>query len=145
MKESTQRHMINAAAKFMRGVAGQTCVLDWRASHTGTWDARRKEYSGGSDVRGRMDNVPCLVFSLDAKSIRFGDWGNAQVGDLVMAFDNSLDLEDFNDLKVYYRHMVYRPVPNSTIPTDELSALVGDTQVYRVLHCRYEGAEAGVI
>jgi len=67
------------------------------------------------------------------------------VGDLVMAFDPSLDLDDFDDLVIIYRQREYKPEPESDIPMDSLAGIIGDAQLFRVLHCRYIGVQQGVI
>ena len=130
---------------MMQGQAGQTCTLDWLASHTGTFDTARQEYGAGTATRTQMENVACMVHSITGNEVRYGQWGSAQVGDLLIAFDKDLDLDDFDDVKVIYNQVEYKPEPESDIPMDTVAGMIGDTQMFRVLHCRYIGKQPGVI
>ena len=145
MREFAQRHFLQAAESFRRGVTGQTVKFSWRASHTGTWDDARQEYIGGTETRGYIDDVPCLVYHISANDIQYGDWGSAQIGDLIIGFDPSLDLDDFPDLIIYYHQKEYRPEPHSDVPMDSLALIIGDAQGFLVIHCRYVGEQSGVI
>ncbi len=145
MREFAKNHFLKSAHTMIRGQAGQTCSLDWLASHTGTFDESRQEYGPGTATRGKMDNVACMVYTITGNDVTYGQWGSAQVGDLLMAFDPSLDLDDFDDLKVIYNQIEYKPEPESDVPMDTLAGVIGDTQMFRVLHCRYIGKQPGVI
>lgn len=133
------------ADSMMRGDAGQTVILDWLASHTGTYDDARQEYRAGTATRTRMQNVACMVYHISANDAIYGQWGSAQPGDLMIGFDRDLDLDDFEDMKVIWRQKEYKPVPESDVPMDSLAGVIGDTQLFRVLHCRYIGVQQGVI
>lgn len=145
MKEFARRHFMGAADDAMRGEMGQTVTLDWLASHTGTYDTFRQTYNGGTATRTKMPDVACLVYHITANDVTYGDWGSAQVGDLMMGFDRDLDLDDFDDLKIIYKQREYKPEPASDVPMDSLAGVIGDTQLFRVIHCRYIGKQAGVI
>jgi len=145
MKEFSQRHFQQAADAMMKGIAGQTCTFNWRASHTGTWDDGRQEYVGGTEIRASMEQVACMVYNVSGNDILYGDWGGAQVGDLIMAFDPSLDIDNFDDLKIAYRQKEYRLEPASDVPMDSLAGIIGDAQLFRVLHFRYIGEQQGVV
>ena len=145
MKEYSQRHFMRAADDMMRGQAGQTVILDWLASHTGLYDDVRQEYGAGTPTRTQMANVACLVHTITGNEITYGDWGSAQVGDLLVGFDRDFDLDDFDDLKIIYRQHEYKPEPSSDVPMDSMAGVIGDTQLFRVIHCRYTGEQTGVI
>jgi len=145
MKEFTKNHFMGAADDMMRGQAGQTVILDWLVSHTGTFDDARQEYGAGTPTRTQMTNVACLVYHVTGNDVTYGDWGSAQVGDLVIAFDRDLDLDDFEDLKIIYRQQEYKLEPVSNVPMDTLAGVIGDTQLFRVVLCRYIGEQTGVI
>lgn len=145
MNESAKGHFLRSADRTLRGQMGQTAILDWRTGHTGTWDQSRREYRGGTETRTQDFNVACLAHTITGNEIRFGAWGSAQVGDLIMAFDSRLDVDDYDDLRIIYRMIVYKPVPMSDIPTDSIAGVIGDTQMFRVLVCRSQGPQQGVI
>ena len=145
MNEYTKKHFLRSANTMRMGQAGQTCILDWLASHSGTYDEARQEYVGGSETRAQMNDVAVMVYHISGNDIAYGQWGSAAVGDLVMAFDPSLDLDDFDDLVIIYRQREYKPEPESDIPMDSLAGIIGDAQLFRVLHCRYIGVQQGVI
>ncbi len=145
MNEFSKMHFQRAADDIMRGQVGQTVILDWLASHTGIWDTVRQEYAGGTPTRTQMANVACMVYQITGNDITYGNWGSAQVGDLVIGFDRDLDLSDFDDLKIIWRQKEYKPEPTSDVPMDTTAAVIGDTQLFRVIHCRYIGEQAGVI
>ena len=145
MNEYSRQHFMRSADAIMRGQAGQTVILDWLASHTGVYDAERQEWNGGTPTRTQMTDVACLVHTITGNEIRYGDWGSAQTGDLVIGFDRDLDLDDFDDLKVIYRQREYKPEPESDVPMDSMAGVIGDTQLFRVIHCSYIGKQTGVI
>jgi hypothetical protein len=145
MNEFTRKHFMRSADTMMRGQAGQTVIFDWLASHTGAWDSARQEYNAGTATRTQMTNVAAMVYHISGNDITYGDWGSAQVGDLVIGFDRNLDLDDFDDLKIIYRQREYRPEPTSNVPMDSIAGVIGDTQLFRVILCRYIGEQAGVI
>lgn len=146
MNEFAQRHLMRTADQFISGVAAQTVILNWRLTNTGTYDTARGEYrDDGDETRDRMENVRCMVYDITSGDIQYGAWGSAQVGDLVMAFDRRLDLSQFEDLIIIYRMKQYRPLPVSDVPIDTIAAVIGDTQLFAVVHCRYIGQQQGVI
>jgi hypothetical protein len=136
---------MRAADIMMRGQAGQTVILDWLESHTGIYDTVRQEYAGGTPTRTQMTNVACMVYQITGNDITYGNWGSAQVGDLMLGFDRDLDLDDFDDLKLIWRQREYKPEPTSDVPMDTTAGIIGDTQLFRVIHCRYTGEQTGVI
>ena len=145
MREFAQRHFMKAADTMMKGQAGQTVTFEWLASHTGTYDDARQEYGPGTATRTKMQNVACMVYSVTGNDITYGDWGSAQVGDLVVGFDRDLDLATYEDLKVIYNQQEYKPEPSSNVPMDSMAGVIGDAQLFRVIHCRYIGEQTGVI
>lgn len=145
MNEFTRKHFMGAADDAMRGEMGQTVIFDWLESHTGAYDAFRQTYNGGTATRTQMPDVACLVYHITANDVLYGDWGSAQVGDLMIGFDRDLDLDDFDDLKIIYNQREYKPEPASDVPMDSLAGVIGDTQLFRVIHCRYIGRQTGVI
>jgi len=145
MNEYSKEHFLRSADIMRQGQSGQTCIFDWRSQHTGTYDEARGEYIGGSETRTQTGNVACMVYHISGNDITYGQWGSAQVGDLVMALDRSVDLDDYDDLKIIYNQREYAPQPESDIPMDSLAGVIGDTAMYRVLHCRFIGKQQGVI
>lgn len=145
MNEFSVQHMKRAADTQMRGQIGQTVILDWLESHTGLYDEVRQEYGPGTPTRTQMTNVACMVYAITGNDVRYGDWGSAQVGDLMIGFDRNLDLDDFEDMKIIWRQREYKPEPDSDVPMDSIAVVIGDTQLFRVLHCRYTGKQVGVI
>jgi hypothetical protein len=145
MNESTRKRFMKAADETMRGQMGQTVILNWLASHTGTYDAARQEYGPGTATRTTMTHVACLVYQITGNDVAYGDWGSAQVGDLVIAFDRDFDLDDFEDLKIIWRQQEYKLEPASNVPMSTLAGIIGDTQLFRVVFCRYTGQQTGVI
>lgn len=145
MNEFAKKHFLRSADIMRKSQAGQTCIFDWLASHTGTLDTARGEYVGGSASRAQMYNVACMVYHISGNEIQYGQWGSAQTGDLVIGFDRSIDLDEYEDLKIIYDQREYKPEPDSDIPMDSLAGLIGDTKMFRVLHCRFIGRQQGVI
>jgi hypothetical protein len=145
MNEFSQRHFMRAADAMMQGQAGQTVIFDWLASHTGIYDSARQEYGAGTAIRTQMPEVACMVYRITGNDVMYGDWGSAQVGDLVIGFDRDLNLDTYEDLKIIYRQQEYKPEPSSNVPMDSMAGVIGDTQLFRVIHCRYIGEQTGVI
>ena len=145
MKEYSKNHFLKAADVMRRGHAGQTCIFDWLASHTGTLDEARGEYVGGAATRDQMYDIACMVYHISGNDIHYGQWGAAQIGDLVIGLDRSIDLDNYDFLKIIIDQREYKPEPQSDIPMDSLAGVIGDTKMFRILHCRYVGRQQGVI
>ncbi|MHA2068693.1 MAG: hypothetical protein ACXABY_30385, partial [Candidatus Thorarchaeota archaeon] len=125
MNEYSQRHFMKAADTMMRGQAGQTVTFDWLASHTGLYDDARQEYGAGTATRTTMQNVACMVYRITGNDITYGDWGSAQVGDLVIGFDRDLDLDTYEDLKIIWNQQEYKLEPKSNVPMDSMAGVIG--------------------
>ena len=72
MREFAKNHFLKSADIMMQGQAGQTCTLDWLASHTDTFDTARQEYGAGTATRAQMENVACMVHSITGNEVRYG-------------------------------------------------------------------------
>jgi hypothetical protein len=145
MRESTARHIIQTADALRQSSAGTTCKIKWTSSSSGSWDSVRGEYSSGTAIKQTEYDVPCLIKQLGPAQIKWGNYGNAQSGDLIVAIDSLFDLEGKIDLIIIIEQVEYKVVPNSDIPFETLSGIIGDERCSKVLHCRYDGSQVGVV
>lgn len=146
MREGTARHILATAETLRQGMAGTSCKITWVSSSTGTWDSSRGEWVGGTATTQTVYNASCLIKELTPERIKWGRFGDtAQTGDLIVALEDGLDLEDKKDVKIIIGQREYLLVPNSDIPAETLSGIIGDLQCYKILHCRYNGVQSGVV
>ena len=136
--------MNESAARHFRKSAGHMRIsrvtLKWRYASTGTYDAARNEYADGVGSYITLDDVPCIIYQLTPGRLAYGNWGNAQSGDLIVSVSTDIDIDDMEDISVILNGVEYKVVPNSTIQHDALGGVVGTTLISKALHCRFMGA-----
>lgn len=141
MNSATKRQIVKTAKRLLRSATPIKIILRWTISSTGTYDDLREEYVEGTPTSMMLPNVPAIIKIIDASSIRYGRWGQAQEGDLIVGIDPDFNIADKTDLEVIYGQTCYRVIPNSELPTDSLSGMVGDITQFTILHCRLAGRE----
>jgi hypothetical protein len=67
------------------------------------------------------------------------------VGDIIIGIDADIEIDGKRDVTVILEQKEYKVVPNSDIPYETLSGIIGDERCSRVLHCRYIGSQSGVV
>lgn len=144
MNSYTANRLRKTALKMRQGLTGARITLRWISEDSGEYDEYRDEYDeSGAETFVEIRDVPSLIYEMTGGAIAVGNWGNAQVGDLIVAIDPSLDLSDMRRPRVVYNGMEYMIVPNTTIPTTRISGIVADKSLSRVYHCRWMGQKPG--
>lgn len=141
MRQSVVNRMSRTFSRVINSPMGQVCTLEWLISDTGVYNKYTKEYEGGVRSVDKQENVPCLVVEIDAQRLVYGNYGNAQAGDVLIAFSRDVPVDQLTNLRVTYNSVTYKPVSDSTCPTDVYSVPIGKSQVCRMLHCRLEGRQ----
>lgn len=146
MNAYTAHHFRKTALKMRESFAGARVTIRWISEDSGAYDEYRDEYDdSGAETFFELLDVPALIYEITGSAINFGNWGNAQVGDLIVAIDPSRDLEDMRRPRVVYNNMEYMIIPNSTIPMTRISGIMADKSLSRVYHCRWMGQKADTI
>lgn len=137
-------HLRKTALRMRTGYTGARVTIRWISEDSGDYDEYRDEYDEtGAESFFEMKDVPALIYEISGGAIAVGNWGNAQVGDLIVAIDPSNDLSEMRRSRIVYNDMEYMVVPNSTIPMTRISGIVADKSLSRVYHCRWMGQKPG--
>jgi predicted SpoU family rRNA methylase len=146
MNSFTANRLRKTALKMRQSLAGARVTLRWISADSGAYDEYRDEYDeSGTETFIEFKDVPSLIYEITGWAIAVGNWGDAQVGDLIVAVDSSFDLSEMRRPRIIYNNIEYMIIPNSTIPMTRISGIVADKSLSRVYHCRYMGKKAGTI
>jgi len=144
MNAHTAHHFRKTALKMRESFTGARVTIRWIIEDSGAYDEYRDEYDeSGAETFFEMKDVAVLIYEITGGVLSYGNWGNAQVGDLIVALDPSIDLGDMRRPRIVYNDMEYMIVPNTTIPMTRISGIVGDKSLSRVYHCRWMGQKPG--
>lgn len=144
MNAYTANRLRKTALKMRNGLTGARVTIRWISEDSGDYDEYRDEYDeSGAETFIEIKDVPALIYEMTGGAIAVGNWGNAQVGDLIVAVDPSYDLEDMRRPRIIYNDMEYMIIPNTTIPMTRISGIVADQSLSRVYHCRWMGQKPG--
>lgn len=144
MNHFTANHLRKTALKMRTGFTGARVSVRWIAEDSGSYDEYRDEYDEtGAETFFELMDVPALIYEITGGAIAVGNWGNAEVGDLIVAVDPVLKLEDMRRPRFIYNDMEYMVVPNSTIPMTRISGIVADRSLSKIYHCRWMGQKPG--
>lgn len=137
MNEHVIKRMQRTADILLKSPSSPTVTI-LVGTGKGVYDETRGVYSNGIEWTP-IYNIPCLMERITGGMVRFGRWGYAVEGDVIFAFDRNIPFDEWDTFKIVYNNNVYKPVAPSDVTAETLSGILGNTQLFRVIHCRLEG------